>query len=380
MSHAVSLLSLLAFVLPSVSPDEVRLRDGRVLIGSVQQHGVELVVTTRDGVVTVNETEVSGRRTDAQLRAELERLAAGDGGAFQRLELARLARGYGLGREMWAYADACLEQAAPGSAVERRLLELVREAAPELVPERLRQAAPEERARGLVRRVRPELSAARRAGLVALLAAEPGVDPTLRSLARREPLVSQRLAAIEALERRGGTANERFVQLRSVLDRDAELRGIVAERVRQGGDGAAAVRRLTAGLLSDAPGIRIRTATALAAIGHPAAVERLVRAGPLAGVPRAGDSFAKRAHMMQTTTRAFIRDFDVEIAQAAAVANPQIGNARTGVVLDVAVPAVITQRVQIERAYRQALVDLTGSDPGRDPVAWAGWLDRRPRG
>ena len=36
--------------------------------------------------------------------------------------------------------------------------------------------------------------------------------------------------------------------------------------------------------------------------------------------------------------------------------------------------AVVTQRVRIESAYRQALKRLAGSDPGRDPSKWAAWL------
>jgi hypothetical protein len=84
--------------------------------------------------------------------------------------------------------------------------------------------------------------------------------------------------------------------------------------------------------------------------------------------------------MLQTTMRSYIRDFDVEIAQAAAVANPIIDTTREGVVLDVAVAAVITQRVETEAAYRRALVRLTGSDPGGDPARWAAWLAQRRQG
>jgi hypothetical protein len=64
-----------------------------------------------------------------------------------------------------------------------------------------------------------------------------------------------------------------------------------------------------------------------------------------------------------------VRDFDVEVAQAAALANPRIGVVQSGVVLDVAVAGVFEVRT-IVRAYRSAIQALAGADPGDDPTTW----------
>jgi len=148
--------------------------------------------------------------------------------------------------------------------------------------------------------------------------------------------------------------------------------------VAQFGDPRAAVLGLARGLAHDVPMIRMRTADAFAELGGSEAAVLLALAGPRAGMPARGvASGGTRAHMASIDSRAFIADFDVEIAQASAVANPRIGTAQSGVVLDVNVPAVITQRVQIERSYRRALRKITGADPGANPGSWADWLAHR---
>ena len=84
--------------------------------------------------------------------------------------------------------------------------------------------------------------------------------------------------------------------------------------------------------------------------------------------------------MAITQQTAYIRDFDVEVAQAAFIANPVVDVIQSGVVLDVTVAAVVTHRIQIVNAYRGALRCLVGSDPGSDPSRWTDWLLELPRG
>ena len=380
----VCLLLTAAPLLGLASPphgDEVRLTDGRVLVGAVKRDGDTLQITTRTGVVKVRHSEVSVIRLEKELRAEVAGLAkaAGAGAtAFTQLQLARTAHGYQLEREMWRHLDRCVVALEDGTAAQRQLRQFLGQLEPELLSPRYRQAKTAMRVRGLVRQVRPTAGAGKRAAVVELLVREPGAVDALRRAARREPLPEQRLAAIEALQRRDPQGTVGFVQLRTVLDRDAGMRKATAELVAAAGAANSAVRSLAAGLMHDAPVIRKRTAEAFANMKASDAVPLLVAAGPLAGTPRrASGSFVARSHMFQTTTRSIIRDFDVEIAQAAAVANPVIGTAQSGVVLDVAVPAVITQRLAIERSYRKALKRLTGSDPGRGTAGWDGWLAAR---
>ncbi len=313
-------------------------------------------------------------------RADLVRLAAAAGdSAHSQLQLARTAREWGLHVEMWRHLDRCVGGVQEGSAVQRQLGAFLGSLESELLSENYRDAGARARARGLVRKARPGVGAGKMAAIVELLAREPEADEELRVLARTEPLAEQRRVALEALQRRGGDANTRVVQLRTVMDRDDDVRRAAAALVRASGATATAVQRIAPGLMHDVPGVRIRTAEAMAELGDPAAIPDLVEHGPLAGTPAqgAGGSFVTRAHMYQTTTRSYIRDFDVEIAQAAAVANPVVDGVRDGVVLDVAVAAVITQRVEIELAYREALRRLAGADPGPDPRAWAAWWAAR---
>src|SRR5690606_41755124 len=92
MSRPETLPLALAGVLlaAGVAADEVRLKDGRVLIGATEVRDEVVRVTTRDGVETVPRAAVQRIRSDAELTAELERLAARFGDApHARLELAR---------------------------------------------------------------------------------------------------------------------------------------------------------------------------------------------------------------------------------------------------------------------------------------------------
>jgi hypothetical protein len=314
---------------------------------------------------------------DAQ-RDKLRALAAGKSGAFAHLQLARTAQEWGLADEMWTHLDQCLADGARSEAVERQVRAFLGTLGEAVVPEHARQADAETRVRALVRAARPALGAGRRAAIVEQLAAEPGVDSLLRSLAVREPLPEQRLVAVEALQRRG-EAHVAFVAGRTARDRDQSVRNGTAALIRARGDGARAARAIAGNLLSEQPALRIQTAQALAELGDQDGAALLVAAGPFAGTPTAaaGGGSGTRAHMYKTTSRSFIRDFEVEIAQAAAVANPVVDVARDGVVLDVNVPAVVSHRLSIEAAYRAALARLLGADPGPDPATWGAWLRAR---
>ena len=127
--------------------------------------------------------------------------------------------------------------------------------------------------------------------------------------------------------------------------------------------------------------MRERTAEALGTIGHEAAVALLVQAGPhaAAGLRRAaGDAGASRGHIAFLNQQAYIRDFDVEVAQASFIADPQIDVLQSGTVLDVTVIGV-TEIRKIVYAYRGALKLLTRHDPGPDPRAWSKWLESLPK-
>jgi hypothetical protein len=359
------------------APDEVHLRDGRVLVGAVVGSGERVAIHTRAGVIEVAAAEITSRRSEDELRAEVERLAAARGDdALGHLELARLARDYGLTAELWHHVERCLAavESDPASPIAPRLSELLATLAPELLPERDRDAAPDRFARALLRQARTGVGAGKRAAIVEVLVRAEGSDRALEEAARTA-LAPQRTLALEALQRRAAGRHVALVAQRSVADPDAGVRETAARLVRDHGSPAAAVRQLAYGLLDAAPRLRIDTAAALGDIGGPEAAAVLVLAGPLAGVAaQSGGAGGVRSNMSVTTSRAYIRDFNVEIAQAAAIAKPVVGSLRTGVALDVTVAAVVTERVQIESAYRNALRKIAGSDPGPDPQTWRQWL------
>ena len=368
---------------PSIRADEVRLADGRVVVGKVRTVGENLEISTRDGVVTVAKSEITGIRTDKELRAELKKLAKRqDDSAFAHLQLARTARSYGLTREMWGHLDRVLELADPeqDASVRRLSSKFLAKLEPELLSAAKRQGDTKSRVVAMLNKVRLSTPPSKRAAVIELLTHEPRADQVLRELSRRGLLPEQRVVAVSALLRRPVPGNDRFAYVATVLDDDREARRGAVQAIRELGDTGKAVRYLAPGFLSDSPTMRMRMAEAYTELGNAEeAVPLLVLAGPLAGTPRLanGGNTGVRAHMYALTQRAYIEDFDVEIAQAAAVANPIVGRVDDGVVLDVTVAAVITMRVPIIRSYRRALAALTGSDPGRNPATWRHWLEQR---
>jgi hypothetical protein len=106
----------------------------------------------------------------------------------------------------------------------------------------------------------------------------------------------------------------------------------------------------------------------------------LVAAGPSAGTAlrRSGlPGGATRGHVAVIHQQSYIRDFDVEVAQAAMIANPVVGVIQSGTVLDVTVMAVTTNRNVIVDSYRDAIREISGDDPGPDPEKWKEWLEKQ---
>ena len=379
-------LSLLLLpALPAQELMELRLKDGRVLVGDVQGVGENYRVQTSAGQVTVAQRDVAQTRNKADLQRDLRGLASSSGDSpFARINVARQARDYGLDREMWRHLDGAVEQleqaeaqSAGTDATWRLLRDFLAELEPELLDKDLRQAPTSKRVEAMLREFRANTSPARELALVELLVREPNADQLLRQHARRDAGFRQRIAALRALERRSLAGNERFVLRTAVLDRNEKVRTAAIEIGR---DSATAddVHYMAGGLAHPNAKVRVRTAEALAEIGHRAALEPLVKAGPFAaaGLASADDGGATRGHVAFLRQTSYIRDFDVEVAQASFIADPKVDVIQSGSVLDVTVAGIST--VRIVRAYRGALQRLAGSDPGADPRIWANWLANLP--
>ncbi len=110
---------------------------------------------------------------------------------------------------------------------------------------------------------------------------------------------------------------------------------------------------------------RVYAAEALGMLGDKRAVKSLV-AALKATATTPGTA---RNHVRLTKQAAYVKDFDVEIAQAAVIADPIIDVVESGVVLDVAVVSVGITRRRISASLHQ----LTGTGLGYSSKEWSKW-------
>ena len=375
------LACILLFCATSLA-DEVRLKDGRVLYGKVRAVGQHYEVTTRMGVVRIARDQLAADIVaDTELRSRLNRLAKqSQESAFAQLQLATQAHRWGLDRDMWKHLENTIESIANSKQkpVQTRLEGFLGQLEPELLAPKWRAANTKVRIAKLLDQHKNDHRTARRAAILELLKREPNAEHELRDQARNNIAPRRRALAVEALFERSTDSNDKFTWRTAILDREAKVR---AEAMRIAGEGdnrQAAVTYLAPGLLHNSAEVRIRTAEAYGNLGEDAAIGQLVSAGPNAGKALASTNPGRRAHMAVINQQAYIRDFDVEVASASFIADPKIGVLQSGVVLDVTVHGVYAQRVRILRAYRRALKDLTGSDPGREVHKWPEWRNELP--
>ncbi|MBL8756657.1 MAG: hypothetical protein JNK15_25400 [Planctomycetes bacterium] len=381
-SRLVALLALFAFA-QAASADEVRLHDGRVLVGSVTKKGDTLEVATRDGVVVVQSQEVKSHLDETALRQKLaERQRALPDTTWSQLQLAIEARGYGLEPELWRHLDRALAKtgSAPMSdGLQRQVRDFLARLEPELLPRPLRQAPVGKRVHKLLDGVHAATSPGKAAAIEELLVRMPDADQDLRHEARRNTAPRQRIVALASLQRRALAGNDRFVLRTAILDGSDEVRDAAIALARPTADGDD-IAYMAAGLEHANAKVRMRTADALGGLGRPEALPLLVQAAPRAGtglVPAGGGGAnGDRGHIAIINQQAYIRDFDVEVAQAAFIADPKIDVLQSGSVLDVTVAGTIEIRTILVR-YRQALKQLADNDPGEDPRKWPEWLARQ---
>ncbi len=270
-----------------------------------------------------------------------------------------------------------------------------------LVPEALVQldrvlvAEPDQaEARDVVRRAdfRFELPPTNR--LDAFLAVASKGSPTLREVAVQRLARSDDEAARSVLEERLRTdlvhqdpAVRAFATLAlRRLAPGTELEPLfrralldVDERVRRGAGlalGAAQEDALIVPVLealnSQHASLRVHAAEALGTMNYPAAVEPLV--DHLSSLQSGGGGpIAPRSYVAFTRQTAYVQDFDVEVSQAQAIADPIINVLSEGAVLEAAVIGVQETVVTERAAVRGALARITGQQPGNTTRAWEKW-------
>jgi hypothetical protein len=111
-----------------------------------------------------------------------------------------------------------------------------------------------------------------------------------------------------------------------------------------------------------------------------AAADAIGRSGNIKGVALLVYSLeahggGPRSYIYAANQLSFIQDFDVEVAQTAFIADPQVGVLQDGAVLDVKVASSEWYSTRVERhAIGRALHALTGADLGEDAKAWRAWM------
>lgn len=151
---------------------------------------------------------------------------------------------------------------------------------------------------------------------------------------------------------------------RSLADPSGTVRH-ASVRSLAGSDDPAFARLYAKNLDHGAQRVRMHAAEALGNLGA------MQGAAPLIAALRAtAGATVPRNHIAVTTQRAYVKDFDVEVAAGAVIADPVVDIVQDGAVLDVAAVAISIERT----IYVQALKRLAGRDFGFDVAKWEAWL------
>jgi hypothetical protein len=159
---------------------------------------------------------------------------------------------------------------------------------------------------------------------------------------------------------------------RSLVDPSATVRCAATQSLAVTQDPVFA-RLYAKNLNNSSQAVRLNAADALGNLGLKEGIEPLIGAlkSSLAG---SGGSPVTRGHIIVTTQRAYVKDFDVEVAQGAVIADPIVDIVQEGAVLDVGLVAVSIERGYYSRALRR----LAGVDFGARVAEWDSWLKANP--
>lgn len=208
---------------------------------------------------------------------------------------------------------------------------------------------------------------------VQALATAPEV-PGLRAALSRELLArasGRRAFATVVLRRLFKGSEAEGLLSRAVLDSSSEVRTSAALALRAFEDPAVIAPAVRA-VGSRHAEVRVNAVEALATMHYREAVEPLYER--LLALQAGGGGNAPHVHIFNGRQRSYVQDFDVEVAQGQAIADPIVNILIEGSVLDVAVIGVNEYQVANERsAVRRALAELTGANPGETTTAWQRW-------
>ncbi|MEE9395054.1 MAG: hypothetical protein V3W41_21405 [Planctomycetota bacterium] len=187
-------------------------------------------------------------------------------------------------------------------------------------------------------------------------------NPLLKAAAKGSR--NERLVASRLLGNLKTTRRVKPLYRRALADPVWSVREAAVQSLKRRDDGSTIGPFLKVLLQAPRAQHRLYAAEALGQLGDRRAVPALLRA-----LRAAGDNPVARSNLTFTRQIAYIKDFDVEVAQGAVIADPIVGIVQEGVVLDVALVAITVQR----RTIGAALGRLTGQNFGGDHRKWSAW-------
>jgi len=164
--------------------------------------------------------------------------------------------------------------------------------------------------------------------------------------------------------------------MHAVLDPSEEVRRSSSHALAAAGTPAVVVPVVRA-LNSADERVRLQAAESLGNAGYAAAVEPLM--GHLAAVTAqaGGTRRVNHGNIFVGRQFAYIQDFDVEVAQFQAVADPQVNVLIEGDVLDAGVHSVGRFDFAYQsKVVRRSLQQLTGESPGHTARDWMRWWEQ----
>jgi hypothetical protein len=197
------------------------------------------------------------------------------------------------------------------------------------------------------------------------LASAPGVRRLRAALGTlNDPDPRGRAASATLLGELGDESALRPLILSAARDLDAEVRLAALRAAASFGHDDTALPFVRA-LGSENPRLVANAAAALAELGDARAAGFIVRRMTSHG-------HSARNFVAFTNQVSYVRDYDVEIAQASNIANPDVATIQEGVILDVKVLDAGFEKTWVERVLVDSLSRLTGQPfRGReDALAW----------
>ena len=267
----------------------------------------------------------------------------------------------------WVPSDEAMERKGLVRFEGRWVLPEEREILAAPAGERARRASEEARARRLIETLAG--GGTREAALAreALAGVEDRCKVAPLAFALRAKSREVRLLAARELGRIADRRALRPLVHRALRDPDADVRVACVDAARAFRDPELLAPFVRALFAEGSPEARAAAAEGVGRVGDLRGVTYLVYA-------MEGHGGGPRGHIYTANQLSFVQDFDVEVAQTAFIADPQVGILQDGASLDVQCVSNEWYSTRVERqAILGALRGLTGADLGDDAAAWKAW-------